>query len=184
VSRWSSPLGGLDFRSSSTCKSSHSHFGVCANIQPSFSPRNRQGAAISIWEHLHSHDYHCFQALHQHFNIFQLNAAKSKTCEEQAASITRRVVHLLSLVSQGACYWRLDSALCFSKINECGKSKQKEPGLRSSRDWIPYLFNKFQSFNICLASSSCALQLTKSLPTSVCPAALCNSATCGETIQD
>ena len=48
----------------------------------------------------------------------------------------------------------------------------------------PYLFIKFQSFNICLASSSCTLQLTKSLPTSGCPAALCTSATGGETIQD
>ena len=173
VSRRPSPLGGLALHSSSTCKGSHSHFGVCANIQPSFSPGNRQG--------------HRFQALHQHSNIFQLNAAKYKTCEEQAASITRGVVHLLSLVSQGACYWRLDSEWIMryasaKLMNAASQSKKNQACVQETG--FSLSFHKFQSFNICLASSSCALQLTKSLPTSVCPAALCTSATCGETIQD
>ena len=174
VSRWPSPLGGLGFHSSSTCKGSHSHFGVCANIQPSFSPGNRQG--------------HRFQALHQHSNIFQLNAAKYKTCEEQAASRTRGVVHLLSLVSQGACYWRLDSEWTMryasAKLMNAASQSKKNQACEVQETGCSLSFHKFQSFNICLASSSCALQLTKSLPTSVCPAALCTSATCGETIQD
>ena len=81
--------GGLGFHSSSTCKGSHSHSGVCANIQPSFSPGNRQVATILIWEQLHSTttmvSRHCI-------NIpTYSNATKYETCEEQAASITRRV---------------------------------------------------------------------------------------------
>ena len=188
VSRWPSPHGGLDFHSSSTCKGSHSHFGVCANIQPSFSPGNRQAATILIWEHIHSHDYHRFQALHQHSNIFQLNATKYKTCEEQAASKRRRVVHLRSFVSQGACYWRLDSewTMCYAsaKLMNAASQSKKNQACEVQETGFSLSVHKFQSFNICLASSSCTLQLTKSLPTSGCPAALCTSATAGETIQD
>ena len=44
-----------------------------------------------------------------------------------------------SLLLKGG--FRMDYALCFSKINECSKSKQKEPGLRSSRDWILPIFS-------------------------------------------
>ena len=91
-------------------------------------------------------------------HIFQLNATKYKTCEEQAASKTRRVVHLLSFVSQGAC-------------------------LRSSRDWIPYLLINFKASISVEHHLSCTLQRSKSPPTSLCSAAFCIRATCGETIQ-
>ena len=141
-----------------------------------------------IWEHIHSHDYHCFQALHQHSNIFQINATKYKTCEEQAASITRRVVHLRSFVSQGACYGRLDSEWTMryasAKLMNAASQSKKNQACEVQETGFSLSVHKFQSFNICLASSSCTLQLTKSLPTSGCPAALCTSATGGETIQD
>ena len=69
---------------------------------------------------LHSRDYHRFQALHHHSNIFQLNASKYKTCEDKQQAKRGVWVHLLSFVSQGAC-------------------------LRSSRDWIPYLLINFKA---------------------------------------
>ena len=170
VSRWPSPHGGLGFHSSSTCKGSDSRFGVCANIQRSFLPGNHQGSTIFTIHTTTTVSRHCI-------NIpTYSNATKHETC----GSFTFFSFTASLLLKAG---FRMDYAFCFSKITECSKSKHKEPGMRSSRDWIPYLLINFKASISFQHHLSCTLQRTKSPPTSVCPAALCTRATCGETIQ-
>ena len=126
-----------------TCCGSHSHFGVCANIQPSFSPGNHQRATILIREHLHSHNYHHFQALHQHSNIFQSYQIRDVwTANSKWNQACGSFIFTWSLLLK-AGFRRL--CVMLQQITLCSKSKQKEPGLRSSRDWIPYPFINFKA---------------------------------------
>ena len=85
------------------------------------------------------------------------NATKYQTCEEKAASITRRVVPLLSSVSQGACSWRLDSewTMRYASAKSMNAASQSKKNLTCEvqETGFSLSFHKFQSFNICLASS-------------------------------
>jgi len=87
--------------------------------------------------------YHRFQGLHQLSNIFQryqirdvwtANKKRNEACG--SFSFTWSL-----LLKAGFGFY----ASCFNKIHECSKSKQKEPGLPSSRDWIPHPFINFKA---------------------------------------